>query len=140
MIIFPSIIRVVTWLNNYLKWRLKDGYIRTEKQKQQTVSVQVDRNNKIIDPIDNLPAKADIPPLLEEIEKWALTDPQNKLRRIYLENHPQVTSQVLILRRLPPVMGRGIAKFSISGDLGIIIITSIHTYLYIALRFTKFSE
>ncbi|MDJ0573580.1 MAG: sigma-70 family RNA polymerase sigma factor [Xenococcaceae cyanobacterium MO_234.B1] len=93
---------VVTWLNNYLKWRLKDAYIRIKKKKQQTVSVQVDRNNQIIDPIDNLPAKADIPPLLEEIEKWAGEDPQNKLRRIYLENHPQVTSQVLILRRLPP--------------------------------------
>lgn len=98
----PDKASIVTWLNTYLKWRLKDGYIRTEKQKQQTVSVQVDRNNQIIDPIDNLPAKADIPPLLEEIEKWALTDPQNKLRRIYLENHPQITSQVLILRRLPP--------------------------------------
>ena len=38
----PDKASIVTWLNTYLKWRLKDGYIRTEKQKQQTVSVQVD--------------------------------------------------------------------------------------------------
>ena len=93
---------VVTWLNNYLKWRLKDGYIRTKKQKQQTVSVQVDRNNQIIDPIDNLSAQGDMPTILEELEKWAVEDPQNKLGKIYLENHPQITAQVLILRRLPP--------------------------------------
>ena len=93
---------VVTWLNNYLKWRLKDGYIRTKKQKQKIVSVQSDRYNHTIDPINNLPAKADIPPLLGEIEKWVLADPQNKLRRIYLENHPHITSQILILKRLPP--------------------------------------
>ena len=98
----PDKASVVTWLNNYLKWRLKDGYIRTEKQKQQTISKQVDENNKIIDPVDNLSAKEDIPPILEEIEKWAVEDRQNKLRRIYLENHPQVTAQVLILKRLPP--------------------------------------
>ncbi len=93
---------VVTWLNNYLKWRLKDGYIRTEKQKRQTVSTQVDENNQIINPVDNLPAPPDIPPLLEEIENWVVKDSQNKLRKIYLENHPQITAQVLILRRLPP--------------------------------------
>ena len=98
----PDKASVVTWLNNYLKWRLKDAYIRTEKQKQQTISTQVDENNKIIAPIDNLSAKADIPPILEEIKKWALEDTQNKLGRISLENKPQITAQVLILRRLPP--------------------------------------
>ena len=98
----PNKASVVTWLNNYLKWRLKDGYIRDQKQKQRTVSAKVYENNKIIDPIDSLPAQPDIPPLLEEIEKWVLADPQNKLRRIYLDNHPQVTAQSLILKRLPP--------------------------------------
>ena len=98
----PHKASVVTWLNNYLKWRLKDSYIRIKKQRQQIVSTQVDENNKIIAPVDNLSARADIPPILEEIEKWAKTDPQNKLSKIYLENHPQITAQILILRRLPP--------------------------------------
>ncbi len=98
----PDQATVITWLNTYLKWRLKDGYIQIEKQKKQTVSVQEDSQDNPINLIDNLPAQADTPPLLQEIEKWALEDSQNKLRRIYLEDCPQITAQVLILKRLPP--------------------------------------
>ncbi|MEM8829468.1 MAG: sigma-70 family RNA polymerase sigma factor [Cyanobacteria bacterium P01_G01_bin.19] len=98
----PNQASVVTWLNNYLKWRLKDGYIKIEKQKKQTTSVRLDESNKIIDPVDILPAKPEIPNILEEIEKWVLTDPEHKLRQIHLDNHPQITCQVLILKRLPP--------------------------------------
>lgn len=98
----PDKASVVTWLNNYLKWRLKDGFIRVQKNRRRTVSARIDENNKVIDPIDNLPAQPDIPPLLEEIEKWVLSDPHQKLRKIYLDNHPQVTAQTLILKRLPP--------------------------------------
>ncbi|MEM9273060.1 MAG: sigma-70 family RNA polymerase sigma factor [Cyanobacteria bacterium P01_F01_bin.143] len=98
----PNKATVVTWLNNYLKWRLKDGFIRVQKNKQRTISTRIDATNKIIDPIDNLPARPDIPPLLEDIKQWVLSDPQNKLSKIYLDNHPQITAQTLILRRLPP--------------------------------------
>lgn len=97
----PDKASVVTWLNNYLKWRLKDGYIR-KLQQQRTVFAPTWENNQIIDWIDNLPAKENVPPILEEIEKWAWEDSQNELRKIHLKNHPQVTAQILILRRLPP--------------------------------------
>ena len=98
----PDKASVVTWLNNYLKWRLKDGYIRIEQQKRRIASTWVDPNNKIINPVDNLAAKPNIPCLLEQIESWVLADPQNKLRRICLEHHPHITAQTLILTRLPP--------------------------------------
>ena len=98
----PNKASVVTWLNSYLKWRLKDGYIKIQKQRKQTMPQQIDENNRVINPIDNLPAKPDVPPLLEEVKQWALTDSQNKLRRVYLENHPQITARTLILKRLPP--------------------------------------
>lgn len=97
----PDKSSVVTWLNNYLKWRLKDGYIKTVKERQRTVFWQVN-NNQIINPVDNLPANDNPPPILEEIEKWAWEDSEKKLRKIHLKNHPQVTAQILILRRLPP--------------------------------------
>ena len=93
---------VITWLNNYLKWRLKDGYINTEKQRKLTAPVRVDENNRIIDPVDSLPAKPNVPTILEEIENWVLQDPDNKLRQTYLDNYPQITCQLLILKRLPP--------------------------------------
>ena len=98
----PERASVVTWLNNYLKWRLKDGYIRTAKQRKQTASSRVDESNKIIDPVDSLAAKPDIPPILEEVKKWALQDSDRQLRRIHLDNHPHITCQLLILKRLPP--------------------------------------
>ena len=93
---------VITWLNNYLKWRLKDGYINTEKQRKQTAPVRVDENNRIINPVDSLPAKPNVPTILEEIEHWVLQDPDNKLRQTHLDNYPQITCQLLILKRLPP--------------------------------------
>lgn len=98
----PNKASVVTWLNNYLKWRLKDGYLRIQKQRSQIAAPRPDKNNQLIDPIDNIPARSDIPPLLEEIEHWALTDTQNKLRRTHIEDRPQITAQALILKRLPP--------------------------------------
>lgn len=98
----PDKASVVTWLNNYLKWRLKDGLIRTSKEKQQIVTPSVDENNHIIDWIANLPAKENVPPILEEIEKWAMEDSQNSLRSIHVRNHPQITAQMLIIKRLPP--------------------------------------
>ena len=98
----PDKASVVTWLNNYLKWRLKDGYIRTEKQKNQTASIRVDQSNKIIDPVDSLPATPDIPPILEEVRKWVIEDPEDRLRQTHLDHHPQITSQLLIWKRLPP--------------------------------------
>ena len=98
----PNRASVVTWLNNYLKWRLKDSYLKHQRQKKQRVSTRLDEEGKLIDPVDNLPARANVPPLLQEIEQWVLTDSQHKLRKVYLENYPQITAQRLILSRLPP--------------------------------------
>ncbi|MEM7756798.1 MAG: sigma-70 family RNA polymerase sigma factor [Cyanobacteria bacterium P01_A01_bin.40] len=98
----PERASVVTWLNNYLKWRLKDGYIKMEKQKKRTAPVGVNQSSKIINPVDSLPAQPDVPNILEEIEKWVLKDSEHKLRQTHLDNHPQITCQLLILKRLPP--------------------------------------
>ncbi len=98
---------VITWLNTYLKRRLQDFYIETKKQ-QATIFLNRQRQSpgsevsETPDPVDNLEASPDLPPLLEEVRTWAKTDPTGELRRTRLQGHPQVTAQVLILRRLPP--------------------------------------
>jgi hypothetical protein len=98
---------VITWLNTYLKRRLQDFYIETKKQ-QATIFLGRQRQSgggeasETADPVDNLEASPDVPPLLEEVRTWAKTDPTGELRRIRLQGHPQVTAQVIILRRLPP--------------------------------------
>ena len=98
----PERASVTTWLNKYLKWRLRDGYIQKERQKATKAPTQVDENQKVIDPIANLPAPSTDNSLLEKVETWVKKDPQNKLRKIYLDDYPHVTGQVLILKRLPP--------------------------------------
>ena len=103
----PSRGSVITWLNFYLKRRLQDFYIDTQKQQSKTLSTQVGRlggggNNETIDPVDNLPAEPDVPLLLEEVKQWVEADPQGELSRTHIANHPEVTCQILILRRLPP--------------------------------------
>ena len=111
----PNRASVITWLNNYLKWRLKDGYIETHERRQKTVFALKD-DNGLYDPVDSLPAKPDIPPILEEVKRWALQDPEYKLRQTHLDNHPQITCQLLILERLPhPTSWKTLAeKYNIS--------------------------
>ena len=84
---------VTTWLNRYLKWRLKDFYLEGK------ANPGVSSNDAII---DNLVAKPDIPPMLENTLQWAKQDPSGELRRIHIKGYPQITCQILILHRLPP--------------------------------------
>ena len=85
---------IITWLDRYLKQRLED--LRRERWKQQS-QVSLD-----CDPITQPVAPPDIPPMLEEVEEWAKTDTSGELRRTHIRGNPNVTCQILILRRLPP--------------------------------------
>lgn len=98
---------VVTWLNYYLKRRLQDGFIQVQQQKIRTVSSysRVEKSGgegDLIDPIDNLAAPEDIPPILEAVQAWASRDASGELQQVHIEGHPHVNCQVLILHRLPP--------------------------------------
>ena len=101
----PEKATVVTWLNAYLKRRLQDGYIDLQKQRARTVSrsaAGANSDDQPLDPIDRLAAPPDAPPLLAEVRIWAESDPEDKLTRIHIANHPHITCQLLILKRLPP--------------------------------------
>lgn len=103
----PSRSSVTTWLNFYLRRRLQDFAITQQQQQARTVSGQArfsrsGEQEDITDPVDNLAAEPDVPPILEEVRTWAEKDISGELRRVHIEGHPQITCQVLILRRLPP--------------------------------------
>jgi hypothetical protein len=92
-------------LNFYLKRRLQDFYIDDQKQKAKNVSTYVGKfelGETEHDTIENLAANPDVPLLLEDVRRWVETDPDGELSTIHITNHPKVTAQVLILRRLPP--------------------------------------
>lgn len=98
----PNQSSVITWLNNYLKWRLQDFYQANQIQKSRINKVQQLESGKIIDSLENVAAPSDILPMLETVRNWAETDASGELGSLHIRGHPEVTGQVLILRRLPP--------------------------------------
>ncbi|MBH8564479.1 sigma-70 family RNA polymerase sigma factor [Nostoc sp. CENA67] len=103
----PAYGSVITWLNAYLKRRLQDFYLNQYKEQATTVPIKVRQsgsggNSKIIDPVDNLPATPQVPPILENLEIWVKADSDGELRSTHIKGHPKVNCQVLILKRLPP--------------------------------------
>jgi DNA polymerase III psi subunit len=98
----PSRCSVITWLNNCLKWRLQD-YCKAEAKNQAAIVFpSTSALGEVIDPVDNLSASPEMPPILEETYQWVQTDPTQELSNIHVKGHPEVTCQILILRRLPP--------------------------------------
>lgn len=98
---------VTTWLNAYLKHRLQDFYIAQHRQQITTAFPKYRQStsgetSEIIDPINNLPATPQIPPILENLEIWINTDSDGELRNTHIKGHPKVNCQVLIKKRLPP--------------------------------------
>lgn len=99
----PERANVSTWLNAYLKRRLQDSRLETAKKKHWLSSMSSSESEgKSQNPIDNLPAPADLPPILEELQEWVEKDSTRDLRRTHIRDRPDVNCQVLILRRLPP--------------------------------------
>ena len=101
----PTQASVVTWLNAYLKRRLQDGFTAAQQQKKLMVSEfsrSGDDGSGDRSLIDTLESAPDIPPMLERVKQWVETDPSGELHQAHIENHPNVTCQVLLLRRLPP--------------------------------------
>jgi DNA-directed RNA polymerase specialized sigma24 family protein len=98
----PARSRVTTWLDRYLKKRLLDFRLEEQRQEQQRVSVCASDVKQTTDPLENLAAPPDIQPILEEIRRLVETDSDGELRRTHIKGRPDITCQVLILRRLPP--------------------------------------
>lgn len=98
---------VVTWLNSYLKRRLQDGYIAMQKQRatQTTSFIRWSRSGEpqeSVDLIETIAGEPDVPPILETVKAWVESDPKRELSHLHIAGHPEVTCQLLILRRLPP--------------------------------------
>jgi hypothetical protein len=102
----PNRSSLITWLDNYLKMRLKDFYIEEAKDQNRVIFPTNLDDSELINPINNVenpPTHSDSPlVILEETRKWVETDPDGELRSVHIKDRPDVTCQILILRRLPP--------------------------------------
>lgn len=93
----PNQSQITTWLNAYLRQRVRDVRIERYQQKAQRVD-----SRKDFDPVDAIEAPPDIPPLLAQVKEWAETDANGELRQLHIRGRKDITAQVVILRRLPP--------------------------------------
>jgi hypothetical protein len=137
----PERSSVVTWLNYYLKRRLQDAFIKTQKQQTRQATPQIRQSRsgemELIDPIDNLAAEPETPSLLDEVRAWAEDDISGELRQVHIEGHRQVTVQLLILKRLPPET----SWKQLASELGLSISTLSSFYQRQCLpRLRKFGE
>lgn len=98
----PESCSVITWLDNCLKWRLRDIHSFQAKEQARTVFSIEPGTEEINNPVENVPAAPSVPEILEETYQWAETDIDGELCSIHVRGRPDVTCQILILRRLPP--------------------------------------
>lgn len=103
----PERSSITTWLNAYLKRRLQDFYIQEQKQRAtqaapRSPSTRSGEWQDSVDPVETLSAEPDVPPILEQVRAWVEADRTGDLRRTYIGDRPDVTCQLLILKRLPP--------------------------------------
>lgn len=88
----PEKASVITWLDKYLKWRLRDK--KYEK-----------RDNASSERLTNHPSSPDITQALnleKTIRHWIETDPDEELRTLDINSRPDITAQIILLHRLPP--------------------------------------
>jgi hypothetical protein len=96
----PSRATIITWINVYLQWRIhRLRGIQTTRLKKTASPWQGD-HGEMIDPLDLVPSPEPTPSRLDDILRWVETDPTGLLRSTCLRKRPDVTCQLLLLRRL----------------------------------------
>jgi hypothetical protein len=101
----PTVKNVITWLDDYLKKRLRN--LRDAKQRQQRREFAPFSPDlgEMHDPVNALPARADVQPALDIWQRtleWVNTDPDQQLCSTCFRNCSQINCQMLIRQRLPP--------------------------------------
>lgn len=109
---------VITWINNYLRFRLKDKRRDLWQEQQHRVSTNINLEDDLI---ELLPASQPIPPILEETLQWIEQDSDGELRGAHLRGCPEINCQILLQRRFPPeVSWEAIAEeFNLKSTAGI---------------------
>ena len=98
----PSKASVTTWINNHLKWRLHSLKMKNIAEERKRAYVPL-TSEEGLNPVDNIPAPvAPEESVMDLVRAWATADQSGELRSKHLKNKPQVTCQMLILRRLDP--------------------------------------
>jgi DNA-directed RNA polymerase specialized sigma24 family protein len=100
----PDRANLSTWLNAYLRFRLRNHYLQQQERMSKQSEPTLERAT-FTSEIDKAVGDYEIPPILEEVKAWAEAEAAEELTAIHVRNRPDVTAQLLILKRLPPEVG-----------------------------------
>lgn len=90
---------VISWVNRYLHFRIKDAVIKSGEPPK--VAPIVGDDGKLLDPLELIPAPTQTPAILEEVKEWLQREAES-LRRIHIQDRPDINCFMLIKLRLPP--------------------------------------
>ena len=97
----PTKASVITWFNNYLKWRLSDLRSKTDKKPKVVDNVRADGS----DIIEEIPAPESYPDSEEDLWNfvctWIEKDTDGKFKGTHVRDRPDANAQFLCLRILP---------------------------------------
>lgn len=98
----PNVASLATWLNAYLKWRLRDLHNLALQEHMRHCSLEGDRKTgRCAIELPDHRSTSDAKPLtLRRVCQWVQTDASGDLRHTHIKNHPEINCQVLILDRL----------------------------------------
>jgi hypothetical protein len=100
----PSRASVTTWLNYYLKKRLRYFRDRSYRELNRRATPYTTSEDKDLDPLDRVSAPEDIEPVIDIWQhtlKWVETDPDGILRATCFRKRPDINAQTLFLKRFP---------------------------------------
>lgn len=97
----PDEDNVISWVNRYLHFRIKDALIKHYEQRKTSSIVNYD--GTLFDQLELIPSpptSLSLSSTLSDVDEW-LHNQAHFLRRLHLRNHPEINCEVLIKRRLP---------------------------------------
>ena len=100
----PEVGAVTSWFNFRLKKEIRRLRDQHNRRRDRTVSPRPNQPGNPLDPVDNLPARPNIDPVLDILEKtveWVKADPEGELRATRFRKRADINAQVLFLKRFP---------------------------------------
>ncbi|NEP47181.1 MAG: sigma-70 family RNA polymerase sigma factor [Okeania sp. SIO2H7] len=100
----PEVGAVISWFNFRLKKELRRLRDQHNRRRDRTASTQTTSHGDVLDPVDRLPSRPNIDPVLDILEKtvaWVNADPEGELRATRFRKRSDINAQVLFLKRFP---------------------------------------
>jgi hypothetical protein len=100
----PSLSNVLTWLDNYLKKRLRYFRDRQSRDSKRRADVTQTEQGDFLDPVDQLPARPETEPVFDVWQKtmeWVQADPDGVLQATCFRKRAEINAQSLFLMRFP---------------------------------------